>query len=202
MRKGEQTRQMIVAQAARMFNLRGYFGASLSDLISETRLGKGGIYNHFDSKEALALAAFDYSVDLIRERLRAAVEAHERAPARLIAFIDVFRGLIDEPPLVGGCPVLNTAVEADDTNPVLFARARQAMDEWRELLVRTVHKGIKSGDLRDDCDAEVLASLMTASLEGAVMLSRLYSDSVHMHRVADHLTLHVQSLMTEAGRQS
>jgi AcrR family transcriptional regulator len=195
MRKGEQTRQMIVARAARVFNIRGYFGASMNDLIHETKLGKGGIYNHFDSKEALALAAFDYAVELVRERFRAALAGQERAAGRLLAIIDVFRSLIDEPPLAGGCPVLNTAIEADDTNPALRERARQAMDEWQQLIIRTARKGIKIGDMRPDTDPEALATLITAALEGAVMLSKLYGDPIHMHRVVDHLTAHVRSLM-------
>jgi TetR/AcrR family transcriptional regulator, transcriptional repressor for nem operon len=195
MRKGERTRQMIVARAAQVFNVHGYFGASMSNLIRETKLGKGGIYNHFDSKEMLALEAFDYAVDLVRERFRAALAGQERAADRLLAIVGVFRSLIDEPPLLGGCPVLNTAIEADDTNPALRDRACQAMAEWQELIIRTARKGIKAGDLRPDIDPEALATVITAALEGAVMLSKLYDDPVHMRRAVDHLTAHVRSLM-------
>jgi len=53
--KGEQTRQRIIARAAPVFNVHGYFGASMNDLTRETKIGKGGIYNHFESKEALAV---------------------------------------------------------------------------------------------------------------------------------------------------
>jgi len=195
MRKGERTRQMIVARAAPVFNVQGYFGASMSDLIRETKLGKGGIYNHFDSKETLALEAFDYAVELVRERFRAALAGQERAADRLLAIVGVFRSLIDEPPLPGGCPVLNTAIEADDTNPALRDRARQAMAEWQELIIRTARKGIKAGDLRPDTDPEALATVITATLEGAVMLSKLYGDPVHMRRAVVHLTAYVRSLM-------
>ena len=60
MSKGEQTRHMIIERAANVFSRQGYFGSSLSDLIQETGLKKGGIYNHFRGKDDLALAAFDY----------------------------------------------------------------------------------------------------------------------------------------------
>ena len=69
------------------------------------------------------------------------------------------------------------------------------MGEWQELIVRTTRKGVKTGDMRPDTDPEALATLITAALEGAVMLSRLYGDPIHMHRVVDHLTAHVRSLM-------
>ena len=61
MRKGEHTRQEIIRKAAPVFNQRGYDGAALSDLMKATRLAKGGIYRHFDSKEQLAAEAFDYA---------------------------------------------------------------------------------------------------------------------------------------------
>ena len=45
--------------AAPVFNQRGYVGASMRDLVDVTGLEKGGIYNHFGSKEQLALEAYD-----------------------------------------------------------------------------------------------------------------------------------------------
>jgi AcrR family transcriptional regulator len=195
MRKGERTRQMIVERAAPVFNIHGYFGASMSDLIRETQIGKGGIYNHFESKEALAVEAFDFAVELVRERFRTALAGKERAVDRLLAIVGVFRSLIDDPPLPGGCPVLNTAIEADDTNPPLRDRAKQAMDEWQDLIIRVARKGIRTGELRSETDPEALATVITATLEGAVMLSKLYSDSIHMRRAVDHLTVHIQMLV-------
>jgi TetR/AcrR family transcriptional repressor of nem operon len=61
MTKGEQTRRRIVEAAAPIFNIRGYEGASLSELMAATGLKKGGIYRHFSSKEELAAEAFDYT---------------------------------------------------------------------------------------------------------------------------------------------
>lgn len=195
MRKGERTRQMIVERAAPVFNTHGYFGASMSDLIRETRIGKGGIYNHFESKEALALEAFEFAVELVRERFRAALAGKQLAADRLLAVVGVFRSMIDDPPLLGGCPVLNTAIEADDTNPPLRDRARQVMDEWRELIIRITRKGIRTGELRPETDPEALATVVAATLEGAVMLSKLYSDPVHMRRAVDHVTTYIRSLL-------
>ena len=54
MRKGERTRQRVIETAARVLNRHGYAGSGMSELMQETGLAKGGIYRHFDSKEALA----------------------------------------------------------------------------------------------------------------------------------------------------
>ena len=60
LRKGEATRRLILERAAPVFNQRGYAGASMSELVEATGIEKGGIYNHFGSKEDLAVEAFDY----------------------------------------------------------------------------------------------------------------------------------------------
>jgi len=189
--KGEQTREMILAQAAQLFSRQGYFGSSLSDIMHETGLEKGGIYNHFSSKEQLALEAFDFSVELVRQRTRLALAGKVNAVDRLLAIVAVFQGLVEDPLLGGGCPILNTAVEADDAQPALRERARNAMDSWRETVHRIVKKGIDRQEIRPGVDADALATLLISSLEGAIMMSKLYGDNVHMSRVVEHLTNYI-----------
>jgi AcrR family transcriptional regulator len=46
-----KTREQILFEAACLFNVKGYSGAALSDMMHATGLEKGGIYNHFESKE-------------------------------------------------------------------------------------------------------------------------------------------------------
>jgi TetR/AcrR family transcriptional regulator, transcriptional repressor for nem operon len=190
--KGGQTRQRIVEEAAQLFSRQGYFGVSLSDIMEATDLEKGGIYNHFENKDAIALAAFDYSVKLLWRLFTQALEGKTNAVDRLLASVAAFRTLARNPPLPGGCPLLNTAVEADDAHPLLRQRVRAAMDHWRGTLRDTVAEGIARGEIRPDVDGDALASLIIATLEGAVMLTKLYDDANHMSRAADHLTQHIE----------
>lgn len=187
MSKGEQTRAMILARVAPLFNQQGYYGASLSDIMRQTGMEKGGIYNHFKSKEQLALESFDYAYALLDQRIRAALADKKHAIERLYAMLNYFQDLIDDPPIAGGCPILNTAIEADDAQPALRDRARQAMDELRRTVRHIVSKGIERGEIRPDVDADAWASVMIATLEGSVMLSKLYQDSVHMRRAVEHM---------------
>ena len=79
------TRQRIVELAAPVFNRQGYVGASMRDLIDATGLEKGGIYNHFGSKEQLALEAYDYAMSLRHRRpgpLAGRRHRRDRPPAR------------------------------------------------------------------------------------------------------------------------
>ena len=193
-KKGEHTRRVIVEKAAALFNTRGYFGSSMNDLMRETGLEKGGIYNHFSSKEELACAAFDYSAALMRERFEAALASREGAVERLFAIVDVLGCLANDPPVAGGCPILNTAVESDGANPKLKERAGEAMSGWLRLLGRIVKEGVRTGELPPDTNPRKTASVVLATLEGAVMLSRLCDDPAHMSRAVEHLKEHLRSL--------
>src|SRR5438105_12024086 len=134
MSKGELTRELILRRTAPLFNQQGYFGASLADVMQATGLEKGGIYNHFGSKEQLALEAFDYAVAEVEQRFWHAIDAADHAVDKLLAVVTVFSAFAAEPPIPGGCPVMNTAVEADDAQPALRERARQAFDRWHSSL--------------------------------------------------------------------
>lgn len=195
MSKGTQTREMILERCAQLFSKQGYFGSSLADIMHETGLEKGGIYNHFSSKEQLALEAFDYSFALLQQRMRVALEGKTHAVERLYAILTYFQSLLEEPVIAGGCPILNTAVEADDAQPALRERALHAMDSLRDTIVRIVAKGIRREELRPDIDVSACATLFVATLEGAVMMSKLYRDTTYMRQVIEHLRWYIDTQM-------
>jgi TetR/AcrR family transcriptional repressor of nem operon len=190
--RGEGTRENIIRKAATLFNQHGFAGSSMSDVMAATGLQKGGIYRHFESKEQLALEAFGYAVSQMGRRFAQALEGRTHAVDRLDAIVSVFAALSNDPPVPGGCPVMNAGIENDDGNPALRERARAAMDDLRALVVRTTERGKARGEVRPDVDADALATVMISQLEGAVMISRLYGDDVHVARAAAHLRRYLE----------
>ncbi len=182
MTKGEQTRKKIVAAAAPIFNQNGYEGSSLNDLMKATGLKKGGIYRHFSSKEELAAEAFDYTWDAAwNARLLHLDE-------QLIANFADYRS-----PIAGGCPILNTATDADDGNPVLRARVAKALRSWLVRLQTILQQAQERGETRPRVDPEVVATLIVASLEGALMMSRLQRNDKALRRVQAHLNHYLEN---------
>lgn len=184
---------MILDKAARLFNSRGYFGASMSDLMEATGLEKGGIYNHFQSKEELALEAFDYAVKLLGKCMRDKVEAEQGASNKLLALIAHFGSMVDEPPIPGGCPLMNSAIESDDAHPLMQARVQKAMGNFLGYVESIVVQGISDGQLRAELEPRQVATFIVASLEGALMLSKLYDDKNRMHLVINQMQDYVRS---------
>ncbi len=195
MSKGDVTRAEILRRSAALFNTRGYFGTSLADLMTVTGLKKGGIYNHFDSKDELAVAAFDHTLDLLRTRARDAVVGKESASEQLMALIDEFCGRRDDPPLPGGCPILNTAIESDNAHPALRSRVHDAYASWREFLASIITRGVAAGEFRNGLDAERIATMIIANLEGAMALAGVFEEARSLEIAREHLRGYIESEM-------
>ncbi|MGL5064889.1 MAG: TetR/AcrR family transcriptional regulator [Microcoleus sp.] len=193
MSKARETREKILREAAALFNQYGYSGSSMSDIMRVTGLQKGGIYNHFQSKDELALQAFDFAAECMRKQHLGVLKEHKNAVDRLKAMISKLSNLAENPPIPGGCPLLNTAVESDDAHPALRERAQIAMDGWRALICAIINKGIAKGEVRENVEADTVATVTISMMEGAIMMSKLYGDPIHIQRAVTHLHAYLDS---------
>jgi len=195
MTKGETTRQKIIEQAAPLFNRHGYAGCSMQDIMAATGLEKGGLYRHFSSKEDLAQQVFRYSLSRVTDVRWEGIGEVEGAVEKLRFVVRRFVQMQSIIP--GGCPVMNTAIDADDGNPALRKLVQKAVEEWKDKISRIVMAGIERGEVRADVEPRIIANSMIAALEGALMISRLEGDRTAVHdaeamldRVLDDLRLH------------
>lgn len=186
MTKGQQTKQEIVRKAAPVFNQKGYAGTSLSDLMDATGLQKGGIYRHFSGKEELAAAAFDHSwqkaVTGRLEGVENVPDSVDRLKKMIDNFVEMRSGLVP-----GGCPLMNTAIEADDGNTLLRARARKALQVWNLRLSRIAAEGIRKHEIGSRVKPRKLSQWIIGSLEGALLISRLQRDAQPLYDARQNL---------------
>ena len=194
MSNAEHTKQKIIETAAIIFNQNGYVGTSIADIVKSTGIHKGGIYKHFKSKDEIAVAAFDYSLGLIVAAAIDRVGQEETAIDRLLAFVNTFKGFTTEPICVGGCPVLNLAVESDDTHPGLRLHVQNAVNGVRALIGSIVELGIRQGEIVVSTDIEQVSTIIFVTIEGAIMMSKLYGNDVYLDRAILHLHRYIQDL--------
>jgi TetR/AcrR family transcriptional regulator, transcriptional repressor for nem operon len=179
MGKGEITRQRIIELAAPLFNQRGFAGCSMDDILKATGLKKGGVYRHFKSKEELAAESLRFSLSTATKIRTPQMSPSKSAAERLREMIKQF---MEEPsPLAGGCPILNTAIDADDGNPVLRKLALEGLTKWKSRISRIVQEGISRKQIRRDVNPRSLANTIVATLEGALMISRLEGSRTALH---------------------
>jgi AcrR family transcriptional regulator len=179
MKKAEKTRRFIVERTAPIFNVKGYAGTSLTDMTEATGLTKGSIYGNFANKDEVALAAFEHNWSRVTTLLSAEMAKCNSSREKLLALVGVYenRHSYDFPE--GGCPLLNTAVEADDTHPDLRKKAADAFQGWMKSIVTVIETGIAAGEFRASVDAEQTALTLIAMIEGAIMISQLTGDASH-----------------------
>jgi AcrR family transcriptional regulator len=192
--KGQRTRARIVDQVLPLLNTQGYAGMSMDDIMQATGLKKGGLYNHYPSKEALALAAFDVYVERFRQRYAEATASAPNATGRLRAIAAEMLRVFDDPVAPGGCLVFNTALEADDAQPELAARARAALHDLLRLVGHHIRRGIRAGELRPEIDPRQAATVLVSLCEGAIGLGRLFDDPDHVRRAGAFIDAYLDSL--------
>ncbi len=183
MGKAEQTRRFIIEKTAPVFNVKGYAGTALSDLCEATGLTKGSIYGNFENKDEVALAAFDHNWSCVQAAVRAEMDKRRTYKEKLLVFARMY-GSFPSPLLPeGGCPLLNTAVEADDTHPALREKAVGAFQGWKKGIMALIEAGIAAKEFRPGVDAERAALTVIALIEGAVLISRLTGNAQHRKAV-------------------
>ncbi|KAA3627163.1 MAG: TetR/AcrR family transcriptional regulator [Bacteroidetes bacterium] len=185
--KSDLTRQMILEKSAVLFNLQGYSGTSMKDIMNATGLSKGGLYGNFKTKEDIALAAYDQAVDTVWEEVKKRTKVIDHSLDKLKAVVYFYKERILDPPVEGGCPIQNTAIDADDGNPILRDKVRNTVDNWRRNIVTNLERGMKSGEVRLDCNASDFAIKFIGILEGGIMLSRLYKELHYFDVIAKQL---------------
>jgi len=192
MRKGEQTRKEIIRKAATIFNQKGYDGAALSDLMRATGLEKGGIYRHFASKQELAGEAFNHAWKIAMDTRFQGTQEIPNTVDRLKQIVRNFRdrrtGLVP-----GGCPLLNTAIDSDDGNLQLRAKARRALSSWLDRLQSIAEEGQRRSEVCSDVDAAKVATLIASTLEGSLMVSRLQRNRDPVDLACRHLEEYLET---------
>jgi TetR/AcrR family transcriptional repressor of nem operon len=99
---------------------------------------------------------------------------------------------------------MNTAVEADDGNPVLRARARGALSGWMSRLTKAAEDGIAKREIDARVDCKALGQLIISTLEGALLISRLENDRGSLDQVRRHLHGYLETSVRrkKAGRRA
>ncbi len=199
MGKAEETRQSIVEKAAVIFNRNGYQRTSMSMLTKAMGLTKGAIYGHFPDKDALAVEAFRHSVRQTSERVRDRLLPLESPVERLRAFARTFLDFYEDTVKSGGCPVLNTAADADDAHPLLHEEVSRVLTAWEERLVAMVAAGKENGELRPDADGRLFATTFIALVEGGILMAKTVGDKRYLERSVEGISLLIDRMVRNTG---
>lgn len=187
MTKAEKTKELIIARAAPLFNKKGYAGTTMSDIMKATGLAKGGLYGNFESKDEIAALAFEYSYNLLKEDIGQKIKSKKTGVEKLLTIFQYYKNYTVAPSIEGGCPLLNTAVDADDAYPFLKKKAQLALQEMLESLQHFIKKGIEEGSFRKELHIKREAELIFAQIEGGIMMAKVLDDVKVLNRILESL---------------
>jgi TetR/AcrR family transcriptional repressor of nem operon len=174
MGKAERTKQFIIEQTAPIFNMKGYSGTSMSDITEITGLTKGSIYGNFENKDEVAIAAFKFNVKKLQDAFSKEIDKQTTFKGKLLVYPQVYSKYTNMKVTKGGCPILNTATESDDTHPVLRKYAERTLIYWKEKIMHFIDQGIAAGEFKaKSINTERTALTIIALIEGGVMISKL-----------------------------
>lgn len=193
MRNAETTRNTLIKESANLFNTQGYKATSISDITKATGFTKGAIYRHFDNKQDLEQQALRQLAKLMFEEIGKQIRQAKTFQSKFEAIFSFFGNYMNEPLYEGGCPLLNAAVEADDTNPALRQQAHSMLAQLRSSMAKLISNGIKNKQVKSDTDIEFMSTVFIATLEGAIMMSKLERN----RNAIDHTIDHLRSLVKE-----
>lgn len=187
MRNSDETIGVILKQAGRLFNSHGYKATSIGHITKATGYTKGAVYRHFKSKERLEAETLAYLTSLLYKNLGDRIKREKNAGDKLRAILSYHESYISKPPIQGGCPLLNAAIEADDSNPQLRKKAHSILNTLKESIIHILDRGIEFKQIKKSVDKNYFATLMIASLEGAIMMSKLSKTDHDISIVITHL---------------
>ncbi len=194
-KKSARTKQFIIEKSAPVFNRKGYQGTSLHDLTRVTGLTKGSIYGNFDGKDEIAAAVYEFNSRQILDQIRKIVLSKIPATKKLYAITDFYRQLIYNPSLTGGCPILNTAVEADDTHEGLRQKVLESLDYLQRSFVYIINQGQARGELKQ-VDAQHYAHVFIALIEGGIMQMKIYRKSKYLKDCLLHMDQTISNMVS------
>lgn len=187
MRNPEATKETILKKSGVLFNTNGYKATSISHITTATGFSKGAIYRHFSNKDELERETLSYLSSFMFEKLRELIKEQKTAGEKLRAMFRFFETYISNPPLKGGCPLMNAAIESDDAHPALRKAALKMLGILRVSIVTILQKGIEYKQLKPAIDKDFYATLIISVLEGSIMMSKLEGNNHDIKRMIKHL---------------
>lgn len=163
-----RNRELILETASRMFKLHGMETVSVADVMKESGFTHGGFYNHFASKDNLAVEVVACSFEKTADGLSQRFASAKSPQAALEAFVADYLSPGYRDSDTGGCPASALPADAARGREEVQAAFADGIDSYLDLIA-----GQMPGS-RQEARQQAIALL--SGLVGALMLSRATRD--------------------------
>ncbi|MFW9850361.1 MAG: TetR/AcrR family transcriptional regulator [Candidatus Thorarchaeota archaeon] len=179
----EKTRNRILTAAEVIFSKKGYYGASMEDIVHKSGLSKGAIYGYFESKEELFLSLQEKLSSLSIKELQDLLKDEESVQSKLerAAFL-VFGSICDIPD--EACRMDLEFQVAASRIVKMRNRLKKQYSEIINFIAGLIQDGVDNGELKKDGDPKLIATILVGAIGGLQTLHittgmKLQWDMIH-----------------------
>ena len=189
-------KEKIIRESLKLFSLKGFLSTSIHDIMEETRVSKGGLYNHFKSKDDIFFAVLSEARKIWRQRNLAGLDQIEKPVAKVKKLLENYRDryLKDKKTFPGGCVFVALSVELDDQNPVFSQELNEGFVRLKAMIKRLLDQGKGSGELRADVNTEEVTEMIFSGMLGASVIYGTKKSSASLDNCISALINYLDSL--------
>lgn len=182
--------------AVDVIRAQGYSATTVDDLCAAAGVTKGAFFHHFDTKEALGVAAAQHWSDTTGEMFAAAGFHDAGTPTdRVLAYIDLRRSLIGADPARYTCLVGTMTQEVFQTNPAIRNACADSILGHASTLEADIDAALSAAARADGITAAGLALHTQVVLQGAFVVSKAADDPSIVLDSLDHLRRYLATLL-------
>lgn len=191
--KSEITTKFIIETVAPIFNKKGYAATSMADITNATNLTKGAIYGNFENKETIAIAAFHKNVNDLLKRIALHQEQSKSPLQKLYLITDFYRNYYHFSKELGGCPILNIGVDANNQDTALLEEVRNVINKTQNNIAKLIDWGKDIGEMKLTVDSQKFAKQLYSHIQGAIFMTYTMDDSSYLLQAMEEMDAFIKT---------
>jgi TetR/AcrR family transcriptional repressor of nem operon len=191
------TAMRILDVAERLVQIRGFNAFSYADVASELNLTKAALHYHFAGKAELGEALIARYAARFSDALAAVESRVVDAPGRLDAYVGLYLDVLRQKRM---CLCGMLAAEYQTLPVAMQETVVRFLAENETWLTRVLEQGSDEETLYFEGSPSEIARMIISSLEGAMLVARLFGDISRFQAVARHLLAGLQPVSREPYR--
>jgi TetR/AcrR family transcriptional regulator, transcriptional repressor for nem operon len=193
-----ESKTKLLQAALHVIRVKGYSATRIEDVCEAAGLTKGSFFHHFDSKEALALAAADYWIEGTGSLFASAPFHASRDPVdRLLAYVDFRKALLMGELADFTCLIGTMVQEIYDTHPAIREACNRSISGHAATLIPDIEEAIRQRGIEPNWTAESLALYTQAAIQGAFILAKAKRGAAIAAECIDHLRRYLELLFNQ-----
>src|SRR5580693_4369419 len=197
-----QSKTKFLDAALHVIRYKGYTATRVEDICEAAQLTKGSFFHHFDTKEALALAAAEHWGAITSALFEAAAYRALPDPLnRLLAYVDLRKAILQGELPEFTCLVGTMVQEVYETHPAIRAACDKSISDHAATLEADIAECMSKYNVKGDWTARSLALYTQAAIQGAFILAKAKGGPAVAADCIDHLRRYLELLFVQPKSQ-